>query len=91
MSYEQIETLRELSRHRLNLAVTCRCGNKSVLDGHRLHSRFARENWMSTLRAARQHLRCTKCAHLYPEVEPTDAAVTRPVLIVRGRRSGTVS
>ena len=43
MEYGPIETLLELSRHRLNLAVTCRCGNKSVLDGRRLHSRFARE------------------------------------------------
>ena len=91
MGYDEIETLQDLSRHRLNLAVTCRCGNKSVLDGRRLHSRFMRANWMSTLRMARQRLRCTKCAHRYPEVEPTDAEVTRPAVIVRGGRATCAS
>ena len=65
MGYEQIERLLDLSRHRLNLAVTCRCGNKSVLDGRRLHSRFAREGWPSDLCRSRQRLRCVHCAKLY--------------------------
>ena len=86
MEYDQIETLLELSRHRLNLAVICRCGHESVLDGRRLHSRFARENWPSDLSKTLQRLRCVKCAHLYPEVEPTDAEVTPPAVIVRSGR-----
>lgn len=69
------ETVSELTR-RGNVALTCRCGPRGVLDGKQLVRYFAVRLWNGRLHIAGDYLRYSRCNGRRPRIRLTGDAPT---------------
>ena len=72
------ETIMELTA-RGNVALTCRCGHRGVLDGKQLARYFAVRLWNGRLHIAGDYLRCSRCNAHRPRIRLTGDAPTSTV------------
>ncbi len=74
------ETLGDIVRRGLNIAVECRCGHVGVIDAARMERWYACHQWDRRLHMLRDHLYCLGCGGrpLDMRIRPSGQQPTAP-------------
>lgn len=72
MSSKIFRTIKDFSRHRYDIEMTCYCGHKATLAVGPVGARFVSERWPVDLNLAVRYFRCSKCGGRPRQIGPME-------------------